>query len=111
MLTTAQTKILNPPGKNMTVSERRIHLKNNISLKETFLMVKSVDLFRILQPRIDIVTVVTCNRLVNLGISKTTTLVFENKEFNLKNTNLTKRKRLRYVTLTGLIWVQCVPAS
>ena len=27
---------------------------------------------------------VTCNRLVNLGISKTTTLVFENKEFNLK---------------------------
>ena len=40
-----------------------------------------------------------------------TTLVFENKEFNLKNTNLTKRKRLRYVTLTGLTWVQCIPAS
>ena len=28
-----------------------------------------------------------------------------------KNTNLTKSIRLRYVTLTGLIWVQCVVAS
>ena len=42
-------------------------------------------------------------QISELGNKQTTTLVFENKEFNLKNTNLNKRKRLRYVTLTGLI--------
>ena len=38
------------------------------------------------------------NRLVNLGISKQQPLVFGNKEFNFRNTNLTQSKRLRYVT-------------
>ena len=47
---------------------------------------------------------VTCNRLVIFGISKQQRIQF-------KNTNLTKSKRLRYVTLTGLIWVQCILAS
>ena len=45
---------------------------------------------------------VICNRLVNLGISKQQHLYLKT-EFNLKNTNLTKSKRLRYVALTGLI--------
>ena len=53
---------------------------------------------------------VICNRLVNLGISKQQHLYLKTKNL-IKNTNLTKSKRLRYVTLTGLIWVQCVLAS
>ena len=59
---------------------------------------------------LSVLRLVICNRLVNLGISKQQHLYLKT-EFNLKNTNLTKSKRLRYVTLTGLIWVQCVLAS
>ena len=42
---------------------------------------------------------VYCNRLVNLGISKTTTLVFKNKTIEVINKNLTKHKTLNKINI------------